>query len=173
MDEYRAYAGIGSRETPLMILKLMQILAKQFRGEGFTLRSGRAPGADQAFEDGAGDKAEIFKPWRAFEKDYFSAFNSRVFDDPTVAAIEAAKEYHPNWGALSRGGELLMGRNMHIVLGQDLDDPVDFIICWTKDGKITGGTGQALRVAESLAIPVYNLCILTKDDVLGAIAEND
>ena len=50
-----------------------------------------------------------------------------------------------------------MARNCHQVLGQDLKTPVDFIVCWTKDGGESGGTGQALRIARDLNIPVYNL----------------
>ena len=41
--------------------------------------------------------------------------------------------------------------------GDDLKTPSDFVICWTKDGKDTGGTGQAMRIATYYWIPVYNL----------------
>jgi hypothetical protein len=58
---------------------------------------------------------------------------------------------------LSYGAKKLMARNCHQVLGQDLKTPVDFIVCWTKNGNINGGTGQALRIAKKLNIPVYNL----------------
>ena len=50
-----------------------------------------------------------------------------------------------------------MARNMHQVLGLTLDVPTDFIVCWTPDGKASGGTGQALRVAKDFSIPIYNL----------------
>ena len=45
------------------------------------------------------------------------------------------------------------------MLGPELMDPVNFIVCWTKDGKATGGTGQALRIAAdpAYAIPIFNL----------------
>jgi hypothetical protein len=46
---------------------------------------------------------------------------------------------------------------MMIVLGWDLSAPVDFIVCWTKDGKASGGTGQALRLAEDRGIVIENL----------------
>jgi cell division GTPase FtsZ len=51
----------------------------------------------------------------------------------------------------------LHARNAMIVLGKNLDDPVDFIICWTPGGTGSGGTGQALRIARAYGIPVYDL----------------
>lgn len=29
-------------------------------------------------------------------------------------------------------------------------------MCWTPEGKITGGTGQALRIAKHYEIPILN-----------------
>ncbi len=43
------------------------------------------------------------------------------------------------------------------VLGSDLETPVSFVVCWTIGGKISGGTGQALRIAKDLGIPIFNL----------------
>ena len=66
------------------------------------------------------------------------------------------KEIYLPWMGFN-GAKKLMARNCHQVLGLDLKTPVDFIVCWTKDGTINGGTGQALRIAEAYNIPVYNL----------------
>ena len=61
-------------------------------------------------------------------------------------------------GAKLEGTTLrLMARNCYQVLGKDLETPSEFIICWTKDGQATGGTGQALRIAKKNNIPVFNL----------------
>lgn len=43
-----------------------------------------------------------------------------------------------------------------ILLGRDLNDPVDFVVCWTPGAQAVGGTGQALRIAEAYGIKVYN-----------------
>ncbi len=54
-------------------------------------------------------------------------------------------------------------RNVQQVLGKNLDTPTKFVVCWTPDGaeqrtsNKTGGTGQAIRVAISNNIPVFNL----------------
>jgi hypothetical protein len=50
----------------------------------------------------------------------------------------------------------LMARNCYQVLGQNLDTPVDFIVCYTPD-EYKGGTSQALRIARDLNIPYYNI----------------
>jgi hypothetical protein len=71
--------------------------------------------------------------------------------------MELAKEYHPAWGRLTQGGQKLMARNAYQVLGYTLDVPADFIVCWTVKGLKTGGTGQALRMADDYGIPVFNL----------------
>lgn len=122
-------------------------------GKGYILRSGGAPGADQAFEAGVIDpeRKEIYLPWRGFERN--CSLRYRVSDE----AISMAEGYHPAWEKLSLNGRLMMGRNMYQVLGEDLGTPSEFVVCWTSDGYATGGTGQAIRVAHDKGIPVFNL----------------
>lgn len=67
--KYRAYTGVGSRETPEPALALIERVAKKLAADRWTLRSGHAPGADQAFERGAAHRAEIYLPWPDFESD--------------------------------------------------------------------------------------------------------
>jgi hypothetical protein len=63
---YQSYAGIGSRETPADVMALMGRVAARLEVLGWTLRSGAAQGADQAFEAGVSSKKEIFLPWKGF-----------------------------------------------------------------------------------------------------------
>jgi hypothetical protein len=144
------YAGIGSRETPIELKEKIKIIVEHLNQKGYILRSGGAEGADSFFEEFA-DKKEIYLPWRGFNGNQSLLFN------PSTEAFLMAEEYHPNFKMLSYGVKKLMARNCHQVLGQDLKTPVDFIVCWTKNGNINGGTGQALRIAKKLNIPVYNL----------------
>lgn len=134
------YAGIGSRETPERVLNQMNAIAILLQQEGWTLRSGGAAGADTAFELGAGVHKEIFY--------------ARDADD---AAIELAAKYHPAWHRCSPTAKKLLARNGYQILGRDLKTPSQFVVCWTKDGGASGGTGQAIRVAEAYGIPVFNL----------------
>jgi predicted Rossmann fold nucleotide-binding protein DprA/Smf involved in DNA uptake len=59
------YAGIGSRRTPVTILKQFTKLGMLLGKAGYTLRSGHAPGADISFENGCDQvkgKKEIYIP---------------------------------------------------------------------------------------------------------------
>lgn len=138
------WAGIGSRATPSDILSLMVEIAKKLCQKGYILRSGGAIGADQAFENGCAhidnNKIETFY-WK----------------NATPEAIEIASDLHPNWRACSDMARKLHGRNAMILLGQNLDTPVKFVICWTKNGGPEGGTGMGIRIAQKYDIPVYNL----------------
>lgn len=145
------YAGIGSRETPIEMLSIMKQISETLYKKNFILRSGGADGADTYFELGAGDKKEIYIPWKGFNYSKSNLYN--ITDD----AYKMAQRYHPRWNSLSNGARKLMARNCYQVLGQNLKTPVYFIICWTPNGGISGGTGQALRIARDFLIPVYNL----------------
>lgn len=128
---------------------------------GFILRSGGASGADEAFEQGVDEYAatlgsdpylfkEIYLPWEGFRKNrsplYGSCKRSRLL----------AKEFHPNWANVSPAGRDFHGRNCYQILGKNLDRPSSFVLCWTQDGAITGGTGQALRIAQEYNVPILN-----------------
>ena len=146
------YAGIGSRETPVSICNIMTKIALKLDNLGHTLYSGGASGADEAFEKGATNKI-IFLPWNGFNNKYSDNIQYIIPDYNEELIIK----YHPKFSGLSSGALKLMSRNSYQVLGLDLKSPVDFIICWTKDGKASGGTGQALRIAEAYDIPIFNL----------------
>ena len=147
------YAGIGSRKTPQDILHLMKRVARFLEAKGYILRSGGAKGADQAFASGIQNERnmEIYLPWNNFEgqRGFVSGEDSTGF--------EIAKKFHPNWGALGQGGQKMMTRNTHQVLGNDCKTPSLFIICWTPGASGGGGTGQAIRIAKAHNIPVYDL----------------
>lgn len=159
--EGRAYAGIGSRETPDDICLLMTAIAKRLEAEGLMLRSGGAKGADDAFEEGADNIKRIFLPWEGFNG-RASGRNFTVV--PFVGtAHRIASEHHPAWWCLSEGSMKLLIRNTPQVLGAACNDPSAFVLCWTPDGSIgkttskTGGTGQAIRIAYAYGVPVFNL----------------
>jgi hypothetical protein len=149
------YTGIGSRETPPIILLLMKRIAQYHYGKMIGLRSGHAPGADQAFEHGAHENCQIFLPWPTFEAQ--TDILGIAFDEPTEAAMLMAKKFHPAWDRMGQGGQKLHGRNCHQVLGPYLDSPSKYVICWTPGGATKGGTATAIKVAQYYHIPVFNL----------------
>lgn len=158
------YTGIGARKTPPGILQTMTSIARILDQKGYTLRSGAAPGADTAFEQGVSDVApEIYLPWPRFN----DSKSHRVVEMPE--AFKIAEKYHPRWKQLSGAVQKLMARNVHQILGPQLVHPSDFVVCWTADGKASGGTGQALRLAKACNIPIYNL--FNDKDVKGLVSE--
>lgn len=155
MDKpYLPYAGIGSRKTPSAILHMMSNFATHLERRGWTMRSGGANGADSAFEAGiqiSNQNKEIYLPWGKFNG------NSSPLTKPSEQAMIIAEQFHPAWDKCSDGAKLLHARNVHQMLGRYLATPSLFVICWTPDGNISGGTGQALRMANSFNIPVFNM----------------
>lgn len=167
----RFYAGIGSRETPPEVLETMEKLAAVLANRGWILRSGHADGADSAFEDGvlsSSGEAEIFIPWEKFGKPYNSTHKVRYICNVTDEAMKIAKNIHPAWVRCSEWVKKLHARNVQQVFGENLNEPVDFIICWTPDGKIQGGTATAINLAITNNIPVFNLAVAHEKKLLKA-----
>jgi hypothetical protein len=150
-----SYAGIGSRKTPGDVLQLIELLATHL-SLTHTLRSGHAEGADLAFEYAAtAGQAEIFLPWPSFgAKD---PIMGEVFDRPRPQAFSMAQHLHPAWDACSQAARKLHARNVHQILGYDLEDPVAFVVCWTPDAREVGGTATAIKLARQIGIEVFNL----------------
>lgn len=159
MQNDKYYAGIGSRETPREVCMYMTAIAKQLTKLGYICNSGGADGADCAFEKGAVINRQIFLPWDGFNGKRVESMNKMhntwKYSVPPFNE-KFVRKYHPKPSALSEFGWKFMSRNSYQVLGEDLKTPVEFVLCWTKDGKASGGTGQALRIAKDYNIPVFN-----------------
>lgn len=160
-----SYAGIGSRNTPKEILNLFERMGEWLAGKGLTLRSGHAQGADLAFEkgcDNGGGKKEIFLPWNGFNYVlYHETGNPESVTWTTVGrnAYQVAEKMHPYFSGMKMGARSLMARNTYQVLGEcDINEtkPSRFILCYTPGGEGQGGTGQALRIAKELDIPIFD-----------------
>lgn len=152
------YCGVGSRQTPSDICLLMGMIAKKLSIKGFTLRSGGAQGADQAFQVEAA-RAEIYLPWSSFEKEFQDKFNHEkiVVRSTDNQAELSVKHFHPAPENLSIGAFSMMRRNYRQVIGRNGFANSSFVLCWTPDGKDSGGTAQAIRIARANKIPVINL----------------
>ena len=159
------YAGIGSRETPETILGAFTELGRRLVHYNCVLRSGRAGGADSAFERGcieAGGQAEIFTPWAGFPKgsdlaDRPAILFDRIEPAQKQKALASIEQYHPAPDKLSYGARKLMARNYCQMFGKSVSSPASsFVVCYTKDGRASGGTGQAIRMAEDAGIQVFN-----------------
>lgn len=159
------YAGVGATATPPAVCSLMTALAASLERNGYLLRSGGAPGADEAFESGVVVQANkrIYLPWKGFNNNKSQLWIQRLTEDQRHLIRKIAKDFHPAWHNCSESVRDLMSRNTLQILGppnaEDLkfDNPSKFGICWTKNGKAIGGTGQAIRLCNHYEIPLYNL----------------
>lgn len=151
----KIYCGVGSRETPTEVLSFITSLATRLNANGFHLRSGGAIGADTAFANGHTiDNMTIYRP-------------DHAINDKAAEAL--FRSVHPFQHRFKKSYSVLLhSRNAYQVLGFQLNDPVDFVLCWTKLGSeseaelkshgwVEGGTGTSIAMASRSNIPVFNL----------------
>jgi hypothetical protein len=170
----KCFAGIGARDTPAWAGHVMTLAGEKLGNMGWALQSGGAPGADRFFQDGAKKSTTPYRVYLPNAPFYGMPLRERGCLLPELAfpvawqqALKDAAALHPNWPAvLAKGNDKLMARNHFQILGDDLQSPVKFVMCWSEkstfdaDGNIvdvSGGTGQAVRLAARHKIPVYNL----------------
>jgi len=171
----RTVACVGSRALDPSALALLTAIGASLVTAGWIVHSGGAQGADQAFARGAaqalGATAHapgglvIHLPWASYER---AAADAAVRQSGGRALIDlqaftpdertTALQFHPAPDRLSPAGITLMTRNVRIVCPQGLTaDPVHLVIAYPSNRRGGGGTGQALRLAESFGIPIHDL----------------
>ena len=163
------YAGIGARATPADVLADMGVIAGWLARTGWHLSSGGADGADSAFAAGApAGQRTIWLPWRGYNA--HRGPDCRVLSAAEMATcMEIAASLHPAWERCSPAVRKLHARNAAVlVLTQNR--PVDAVVAFTAEGRIEGGTGMAIRIAEARGIPVFNLGAMTPRAVCERLA---
>jgi len=180
------YTGVGSRNTPPNILKLMELIGESFAHRGFKLRTGDAAGADSAFRTGAIKRltevnklpvaeakklVEVYAP--SMKTGTLGPYERKPDPDLLGRLRLIANEFHPNPNALKGYGRSLMERNALQIFGPRLDDPVDFLVGMLKPMHLrtkptdVGGTGQAYRIAMKNNIPIFDLAPTTSEAQLN------
>jgi hypothetical protein len=171
----KLYTGVGCRKTPEPILTLMFLIGYRQAENGWTLRSGGADGADNAFYRGALEYfnkkstiyhklAEIYIPKQGFNKLFANPLNPNVYNfkdyKEYVQALEIAKNIIPYWDRLPEWNRNLHGRNIFQVLGHNLKKPSHALLCWKaldNKGEVTGGTRTAWVCAQQNNVRTINL----------------
>lgn len=157
------YAGVGSRETPDNILKIMTKCAILLAHDGYICSTGAAVGADQAFAEGSNlskGTTHLHLPWKTYEKEWVSSLQGDnifyILNKGDIEAYNSVEMFHPAYDNFCNkpGTVALHARNYNIL---KKPTQVQFIICWTKNGDYIGGTAQAMRIADHFKIPIYNL----------------
>lgn len=162
-------AVIGARAAPEEVCQFTKQFVRRLVADDtydFYFRGGGAKGMDDAGMHGGGLRHVLYLP-----KPGHRGLQSR-YDTPTPEAYEIASHFHPAWQYLPEFHKALMARNVHVILGQTLNKPVNVVLCWTEDGcehdrertPDTGGTGHAISVASHYNIPVVNICCYGMDE---------
>ena len=151
------YAGVGARRTPPAVLASMRDMARELGALGWHLRTGGAAGADSAFARAAPEgQRTVFVPWQGYNR--WDAAACRVLGAREIEAMrEAAAAHHPAWERCGEKVRDLHARNVAVLLGADMGQAVDAMVCWTDRGRVSGGTGMAIRLARHHGLPVLNL----------------
>lgn len=150
-------ACVGSRETPFVVLKWIEETGAALARAGYTIRSGNAPGADQAWARGANSvdptKVELCLPWEGFEARAIVSGNIvRRIRSTDHKYYDAVKETHPAFGHLSAAALNLHARNAMIGDGAYL---MLGSLNPSKPGG--GGTGGAFRIAQRYGVITMNV----------------
>lgn len=176
-EEGLIVTGIGARKTPEDILRHMTKIGRALEEIGAILRSGGAAGADLAFEAGFRNPmaCEIFHPYNGFkpkignkEIDVTRALGRKrpthgagspivLTGDMYRQAEAIAEATHPRWDKCTKWARQMHTRNIPQIIGATLTRTTDLVICWTEDGRASGGTGQAMRYAERNNVKIINL----------------
>lgn len=153
----KTIACIGSRETPQIVLDWMIETGRKLVTAGYEIRSGNAPGADQAWAAGGNTvdptKVTLCLPWDSFETTAIHGHNVvQVIKTKQQRYFDAVKDTHPRFGQLSTAAILLHARNAMIV------DGVHCVLGSLNPGKPGGGgTGGAFRMAQRQGIVTFNV----------------
>lgn len=168
------YAGIGTRKSTPEQDAVMRGIATICGARGLVLRSGHATGSDAAFEAG-------YRDWQKHPKFVENGSGAAIYlhtnksgpdlipYKPWPAMLGIAERFHDTPLALGLSADViegrkqpgdeaaLMARNGHQVFGDDFSQITDAVVCCTPGGRSEGGTGQALRMARLVGIPVIDI----------------
>ena len=163
------YAGVGARKTPGPVLERMRDMAANLAGRGWHLRTGGAKGADDAFARAvSAERRTVFIPWRGYNG--WNGSEGRALAAGELEALRAAAApHHPAWQRCAPKVRDLHARNVAILMGADMREPVNAMVCWTENGRVQGGTGMAIRLARHYRIPVLNLAALDAREAMDRL----
>lgn len=160
---YKAYAGTGDRMTPVEVQEKMKSLAQYLDSLGYTYRGNGSKVPGDSFELGSNRK-ELYLPWNKFndKTSDFNKKNAKFSQD----VYDLSAKFFPKLSTLKDSVQKIISTDAFILLGENLRDPVKFLVLWTPDGcevekninfKTTGFMAQAIKIACASKIPIFNL----------------
>jgi len=179
----RTYTASSPVPIPNVQLEVLDRIVAQLDQLGFTFRSmaDKQDKLNNEITDRANRK-EFYVPWAKFNNDV-----EPKLAKPTKRAYEVAcwievekrkainnakgknipdKDIIDNFNMLKPAIKTFAARNVHLILGEDCETAINFLLIYTEDGAETrkdiqydksGRTSYFIEVCEKLNIPVFNL----------------
>ena len=150
MDDL-AVAIIGTRNPDQRQERKARFLAYHLSHHyGCRIKTGGAYGIDQAAMLGARiDMLDICLPWASYNKEIIPKGAHLIIADRNRHAewFESVENYHPAPDKLTNGARSLHARNFGVI------QPAHLVVAFP-NANGDGGTGQGIRIAQALNIPV-------------------
>lgn len=140
-------AIIGTRNPDGAQQQAAAWVSETFSKAGHDVSTGAADGIDTvAMTHCVRGRLQLFLPWASYGARVSGAQITVYSPGVHQAWTDSVRRYHPNPDALTRGAFALHARNYGIVEGCGL------VIAFP--GEKDGGTGQGIRIALALGIPL-------------------
>lgn len=158
MSFYKPYALAGNQDFPDSLKPVLSRILKYLERAEYTMRCGGMDGIED-FAEKETTKHEIHLPWREF------ANKQSKFTFTTDRAMAVAKKFFPAFDGLKPAAQKFLAKNVRVLMGNNVNSPALFLLCWTEDGvesikdktARTGFTGHPIAIASALGIPIFNL----------------
>jgi hypothetical protein len=149
-----AAAIVGTRDPSPSQRERAKGLAWELSSVGIDINTGAAVGIDLAAMEGTKEGfLNVFLPWRSFNANLIPKHANITLYDIAIhwEWYLSVNQFHPAADRLKGGAFALHARNYGIV------KPVQLVVAFPNETG-EGGTGQAIRVANGLGIPLlqYN-----------------
>lgn len=160
MEKLEQIAIVGTTKPGDYWSNFMQKLSAGFARRGVVGRTGGAVGVDGACMRGYGlvnpELLKVYVPWKTYVGDEIPEGCEKVvysrWEHPEWE--KSVSIYHPAPKSLGKGAVNLHARNYGLVCD---GVPADAVVALPRSLSDWGGTGQAMRIAQKLGIPLYNL----------------
>lgn len=168
----RIAACIGTRDLTSAQAVLCKTLGAWLVRHGWTIRSGNATGADQAFAAGGNSvdptAVVVCLPWWRYNVEAIVDGNV-ISQGPAEWDFEQASHHHPAWDRLTRGPRALMARNYQIIHGcRESKEPAGVVLAFRRPDH-RGGTENAIGVARVAGIPVLDVSQLSLETIIAKV----
>jgi len=163
----------GDDAIPPEIEKKFVDISKILMAKGFMLRynGDQEPFINQVLDIDLA-RVEMYLPWKSFNTSITPKMKR-----PNEKAYHVAAYYHKAFKKLPNPVRAILARDVHVILGENVDNPIKLMLCYSPDGaetikqidyKKTGNISFSISICDVLGIPVFNL---KNEDAVSRLVE--